>query len=91
MPGGPKKCLLKCLDMVIFKLESNITKTPRNKSATKRAKRAFPPSMLADVTESIIGATAFTCGLDFSQLFLRSLNVLSENQKSISEKLDQLS
>jgi len=45
---------------------------------------------LADVVESITGAVAIACGLNFTQDFLVNIGILNKSQDQLKECMDVL-
>jgi dsRNA-specific ribonuclease len=56
----------------------------------KTVKRQLYLKQLADVVESITGAVALACGLNFVQVFLHNIGILSETQDSLKQHMERL-
>ena len=90
--GGPRSCLLKNIDKVITKVESQINQNAKksNERNNKRQKGPFYYKQLADVIESVTGAVTLACGLNCTQDYLRSIGVLEYDQGHLMTEMTKL-
>ena len=89
--GGPRECLIKNINKVIMKVESQISQNYK-KSIVKnyRQKGPFYYKQLADVVESVSGAVTLACGLNCTQDYLRKIGVLEFDQAYLMREMTKL-
>ena len=89
--GGPRHCLIKNIDKVITKVESQINQNAKKSNErNKRQKGPFYYKQLADVVESVTGAVTLACGLNCTQDYLRCIGVLEYDQGHLRTEMLKL-
>ena len=89
--GGPRYCLMRNLDKVTSKVESQINQNAKKSNErNKRQKGPFYYKQLADVVESVTGAVTLACGLNCTQDYLRIIGVLEHDQAHLMQEMCKL-
>ena len=89
--GGPRSCLLSNIEKVIGKVESQISNNSKKPNErNKRQKGPFYYKQLADVVESVTGAVTLACGLNCTQDYLHSIDVLEYDQAHLMNEMSKL-
>jgi dsRNA-specific ribonuclease len=83
-------CIHKIQSQKDNKIKEIETNKLKNNSKRQNNKKMFFFKQLADIVESVTGAATVTCGLNTTQNYLKSINVLKFDQGELLDRLEKL-